>query len=242
MAKKIDETHGNDCQVIANYTGGTKTMSVAMVLVGLLTEKWDLSLNIGPRTDLIKVKGGDVPIIIDKWRIFSQTQIESIRKSIRNFDYAYAVYAITELLQHPLDKVFRDKLIEARQLCQAFDRWDKFAHDKAFDILEIYGSRFSRYIVVLKQILGKQRDSTGYELVGDLLNNAERKAHRKYYDDAVGRIYRAMELFAQVRLKKRYGHDTSNILLTDLREDLQREYKSRIREDGKLILVLREYY
>lgn len=242
IANKIEETHGQYGQIIANYTGGTKTMSVAMALVGLMTEKWDLSVNIGPRTDLIKVRGGDVPIIIDKWRIFCQTQIESVRGSIRNFDYAYAVQATTEMLQHPLNKTFRDKVIEARQLCQAFDYWDKFAHNKALNLLALHGHRFSRHVIILKQILGKQRNSTGYELVGDLLNNAERKAHRKYYDDSVGRIYRATELFAQIRLKKHYGYDTSNILLTDLPEDLRREYESRIREDNKLILGLKEDY
>jgi len=55
LAGEIKEKHGENCQIIANYTGATKTMSVAMVLVGLMTEDWDLSLNIGPRLDLISV-------------------------------------------------------------------------------------------------------------------------------------------------------------------------------------------
>lgn len=242
LANKIDELHGRDLQIVANYTGGTKTMSVALALVGLVTEKWDLCVNLGPRTDLIKVKSGDVPIVIDKWNIFSQTQIESVRRTIKKFDYAHAAHVIAEILQRPLEKAFRDKLIEAMQLCQAFNNWDKFAHDKALGLLEIHGRGFSKYIIILKKILGQLEKRSGYELVGDLLNNAERKARRAYYDDAVGRLYRATELFAQIRLKIQYGYDTSNILLTDLPENLQREYETRIRKDNKLILGLKEGY
>ena len=91
LTKQIEEVHGGDSQIIANYTGGTKTMSVAMFMVGLMTEKWDLAVNIGQRTDLIKVRAGDVPIVIGKWRIFCQTQLNSIRKSIGNFDFKLCV-------------------------------------------------------------------------------------------------------------------------------------------------------
>jgi len=38
---------------------------------------------------------------------------------------------------------------------------------------------------------------TGYELVQDLLLNAERRGRRGWYDDAVARLYRASELLAQ---------------------------------------------
>lgn len=242
LADLIETQHGKNCQVVANYTGGTKTMSVTMALIGLLTEKWDLSINIGPRNDLIKVKSGDVPVRIDKWRVFCQTQIESVRKSIRDFDYAFANHLVTEMLQNPLDKTFRTKLLAAAQLCQAFDLWDKFEHDKALELLKPYGNHFSQHIITLKQILQKQRKDSGYEMVGDLLNNAARKAHRRYYDDAVGRIYRATELLAQIRLKKQYRYDTSSILLTNLPENLQKQYMSRVREKNKLVLGLQEDY
>jgi CRISPR-associated protein (TIGR02710 family) len=38
---------------------------------------------------------------------------------------------------------------------------------------------------------------TGYELVQDLILNAERRGMRGHYDDAVARLYRALELLAQ---------------------------------------------
>jgi CRISPR-associated protein (TIGR02710 family) len=242
LAEKIETIHGRDCQVIANYTGGTKTMSAAMAFVGLLTEKWDLSINVGPRIDLIKVRSGDVPVSIHKWQIFCQTQIGPVRRLIHDFDYAHAAFVMTEMLQHPLEKAFRDRLVEARQMCQSFDYWDKFVHDKALEILEHFGDRFPKLVIALRKISGRLKSSSGYERVGDLLNNAARKAHRGYYDDAVGRLYRATELFAQIRLETKHNQHSDNIQLSDLPPRLQKKYESRVRGNNKLILALKEDY
>ncbi len=239
LAELIKEKYG-ECQVIANYTGGTKTMSVAIALAGIITQQWDLSLNIGPRMDLIRVRSGDVPVVIDKWRIFCQNQLDSLRKSLNSYNYAFVAHSISEMLSQPLDKSLRDKLIEARAVCEVFDLWDKFNHQKALDLIEPYGSRFYSYIIDLKKILGRSK-SSGYELVSDLLNNAERRAVQKHYDDAIARLYRAIELFAQIRLEKEYGYKTSDLKVEQLPEHLQDEYRSRIR-DGRILLGLREDY
>ncbi|MDB9309098.1 hypothetical protein PN471_10700 [Aphanizomenon sp. CS-733/32] len=47
----------------------------------------------------------------------------------------------------------------------------------------------------------------GYEIVQDLILNAERRATQQRYDDAVGRLYRALELLAQIRLLKAFDND-----------------------------------
>ncbi len=239
LAETIRKKYG-DCQVIANYTGGTKTMSLAVALVGIMTQEWDLSLNIGPRIDLIRVRSGDVPIVIDKWRIISQNQLNFLRGLLTKYHYAFAASSLSEMLLHPLDKSLRDKLVEARVICEAFDLWDTFNHQKALELIEPYGSRFYPYIINLKNILGKSK-ATDYEIVSDLLNNAERRAAQKHYDDAVARLYRAIELFAQIRLEKEYDYKSGEMRLEQLPDHLQEEYRRRIR-DGKLMLGLREDY
>ena len=239
LAETINEKYDNS-QVIANYTGGTKTMSAALALVGIMTQQWDLSLNIGPRQDLIKVRSGDTPVVIDKWRIFSQNQTDLFKGLLDNYHYGFIVSSISGMLLKPLDKSSQDKLIEARVICEAFDLWDKFNHLQALELLEPYGSRFSSHIINLKKILGKTK-ATGYELVPDLLNNAKRRAVQKHYDDAIARLYRATELFAQTRLKKEYGYKTGELRFKQLPQHLHAEYKERIR-DEKLLLGLREDY
>ena len=242
LVKRVDEEQGADCRVVANYTGGTKTMSVAMALVGLITERWDLSVNVGPRIDLIKVTAGDVPISIQKWQILCEARLDGVRTSIREFDYACAMFTLTDLLAHPLPKPFRDRLIQARQLCQAFDLWDKFDHAGALTLLTPYGARFSVYLLSLKGILKKTKKWSGYERVGDLINNAERKARRGYYDDAVARLYRAMELLAQTRMELKFGYHSESLTLKDLPEHLWVAYGDRVRDESRLILGLRDDY
>ena len=54
-------------------------MPVAMALVGLMTERWDLSVNVGPRIDPINVTAGDVPISIQKWQILCEARLDRVR-------------------------------------------------------------------------------------------------------------------------------------------------------------------
>jgi len=230
-----------EAQIIANYTGGTKTMSVAMALVGIVTEEWDLSLNKGPRLDIIKIKGGDIPVVINKWRIFAEQSLVSVAKTLENYDYALADAIIPGLLSHPLEPSFEKRLLRASQLCVAFDRWDKFEHEKALELLQPYDKEFFAYIIPLKRILKKTK-ATGYELVGDLLNNAERRATQQRYDDAIARLYRATELFAQIRIEKTKGYKLGKLTLKELDEELRPEYSKYMKENDRLLLGLREDY
>jgi len=239
LTEKIKE-RCEDCQVIANYTGGTKTMSAAMALAGIITQQWDLSLNVGPRVDLIKVRSGDVPVVVDKWSIFYQNQLESFREPLDNHYYAFVDSSISGMLTRPINASLRDHLIRIRVICEAFDQWDRFHHEKALELLEPYGSKYHPYIITLKKILGKTR-STGYEMVSDLLNNAGRRAVHKHYDDAIARLYRATELFAQIRLEKEYGYRSGELVLDQLPDHLKDEYKGYAR-NGKLLLGLRDDY
>jgi len=239
LAERIKARHG-DSRVIANYTGGTKTMSAALALAGIMTPAWDISLNIGPRRDLIQVRSGDVPVVIDKWSILYQNRLESQRELLENHYYALVAGSISEMLHRPIEGSLRDRLIEARVICEAFDLWDRFRHEGALELLEPYGGRFAPYIIHAKKILGVIR-ATGYELVSDLLKNAERRAVQKHYDDAIARLYRATELFAQIRLEKEYGYQTGDLRLNQLPKDLRAEYEEHLTGD-KLILGLREDY
>lgn len=217
-------------------------MSSALVLAGIMGERWDISLNKGSRIDLIKVTSGtDVPVMVDKWGIFCQLQMDSAKRAIENYGYSSADSLLSELSQHSLESSLEKRIIRDRLLCKAFAYWDKFDHAAALNLLEREAQGFVEYILILKKILGKMQ-TTGYELVVDLLLNAQRRAAQSHYDDAVARLYRATELFAQIRLKKEYGIDTSDLKLNQLKDDIRPYYESRVRDDGKVMLGLREDY
>ena len=66
----------------------------------------------------------------------------------------------------------------------------------------------------------------GYEVVEDLLLNADRRASQQRYDDAVGRLYRAIELLEQIRLFRSYGILTGDVDVQKLPEALQGKYEA----------------
>ena len=62
-------------------------------------------------------------------------------------------------------------------------------------------------------------------MVHDILRNAERRLEKKEYDDAVGRIYRALELIAQICLLYKYPPIfTSDVKVDKLPIEIQEKY------------------
>lgn len=249
--KKISETleeirlqYGDSARIIANYTGGTKTMSVVLALLGVITPGCELSLNKGPRSDLVKVITGDVPVAVDTWNIFAQMQLDTVREFLDNFNYAGANDVLSQLSKRPLEKGIQSKIIHLRLLCQAFDAWDKFNHQKAGDLLSLSGSKaLAPFIIALKRIMATGKNHHGYEKVADLVLNSRRRAKQQRYDDAVARLYRATELLAQIRLRKEKQIDSGDVSIEQLElpQNIREKYEAR-RKNGKIAIGLTDTY
>lgn len=78
-------------------------------------------------------------------------------------------------------------------------------------------------------------------LLADLLVNAERRATEGKYDDAVARLYRAVELIAQLLLSKR-GIDTSNVEVERLPQNLKERYESMRNPKGVIEIAQAKAY
>jgi CRISPR-associated protein (TIGR02710 family) len=236
-----------DADINANYSGGTKTMSVTLVYVAIMTGKWDISLNKGPRKDLVKIRKGDAPVMIDKWEVFTEQYILMTKRALNNYDYPLAIEIISEALLHPHNSIYEKKLRKIREISMAYDAWDKFDHEEALELLENYGKDYSEYIIRLKRILNKCK-ATGYEMVEDIILNAERRAAQHRYDDAIARLYRSLELFGQVRLKeiqeggKDKEYHLGQVYLDDLDDKLRRKYEKFVDNNDRVLLALRKVY
>lgn len=243
IEKEITERFGDNVEVIANYTGGTKSMSAALVLKGMQQEQWKLSLNKGIRKDLIKVHTGDVPILEDKLGIYLVNYRDKIKIFLRRHDYSSADDLLSEVtVSHCLPSDEQKKVLRTRRLCQAFHTWDLFNHEDALEILRnVGGESIQNYILKLVAIT-KENKLAGYEKVVDLILNAERRAVRKRYDDAVARLYRAIEMVSQERLKNKYRIDTSDVDLQLIPQEHQKKYREMQNKEGRIQLALRKSY
>ena len=196
---------------IADYTGGTKTMAVSLVIAAL-DLNWQLSIVKGERTNLNKaLNGTEIACLVSTSSLLLERTLNQAEEFFNLGQYE----AVESMLRSFLSEEHTSEEEVSRvqrllTLSRAFAAWDRFEHAKALPILEAQARLAPQHVRSLKELLGKSKGS-GYEKVWDLIKNAQRRADQGHYDDAVLRLYRTLELFAQIRLEQEYGLDTSDL-------------------------------
>lgn len=176
---------------------------------------------------------------------------------LKRHDYEAARQAVRRVqgISSP-DPVTRSWLRKLEKALVALDAWDRFDHRHALEVLQGLGdtSHWETLLLPLKRVIASRRlldreaelqrwsqmRGHGLEAVEDLLRNAERRAGQDRYDDAVGRLYRAMELTEQLLLKVDVcdqvgpdGIDTSDVLLDRLPGAIQVEWRTKAERKNK---------
>ena len=205
-----------DAVHVADYTGGTKTMTAALVMAALETADVELRIVTGARADLIKVRDGTESSTV------ASAECLRLRRAMAPNLAAWDRYAYGEAWQGlraiptPRNPKCRSDLQIARDLSRAFDAWDRFDHDAASERLSIYQNRVGRalglHFTFLRLLTVPTEDPRCEPArLWDLWRNAERRAAQGRYDDAVARVYRLLEWTAQWLLRTRADLDTSNL-------------------------------
>lgn len=250
-------------EVHADYTAGTKSMSAALVLAALDSEgepEVKLRLVRGVRGRQATVIPGteDYVAVSGVHDVRARRAVALARAALERFDYAEAEQLLGAALQREVSRVLREQLQRARALCRAFDAWDRYELELAQRLLEPYRRDWHPRLSVLGELRGVvsaftstsgqsgdqqrlaelERLRDPYVAVEDLLLNAERRAAQGRYDDAMARVYRALELFVQLRLWLGHRIDTGDVDLTRLPEDLRSQYATRLERGRPLTLAL----
>ncbi|SFM73638.1 TIGR02710 family CRISPR-associated CARF protein [Thermodesulforhabdus norvegica] len=242
VSARIQNRFGDfgNIEIVANYTGGTKTMSAALVLYAL-DSGWPVKFNVGIRNNLVKVEGGDTPTPIGVEDVLWKRRLETANIMISSYYYAEAQEILESLLRNfPVAGERKRLTMKCKEICRGFNLWDHFKHEDALAVLERFAGDVLDQFLFLKRILGRAKPVTGYETVVDLMLNAERRAAQRRYDDAVARLYRAVEMLAQRRLQKEYGIETGDVDPEKIPQSVREKYKSD--EDGKIRIGLRMAY
>lgn len=264
IALKVREAQSDndDVQLLADYTGGTKTMSVALAQVAL-DEKLEIYVTSSIKRDnLVKVERGErVRRATTSAVTVERTISQMLPAFLEQYNYPAAIAELEMLLQGlelSGDNAYRVQLW--LDCCMGFDLWDRFDHAEAW----LYFQNYLKYpqlrepILFLKRVMGSREafapatednftapesiKGHGYEIVEDVLLNAERRAILARYDDAVARLYRALELLEQVRLWEAYGIKTGDVDLEKLPETVRPQYENSRSPAGKIQLPLFRAY
>ncbi|MBM4200854.1 MAG: TIGR02710 family CRISPR-associated protein [Gammaproteobacteria bacterium] len=207
-----------DATLLADYTGGTKTMTAGLVLAAL-DAGVELSLVTGNRADLVKVRDGSQALAsanVEGVRL--QRDMGNCLRAWEQYGYAEAAAGLASLAV-PRASANRSCLLRARELSRAFAAWDRFDHAAALTCLQDYAGKLDvgerALIGVLQRLLDPRSEAKRTAaLLLDLYRNAERRAAQGRYDDAVGRVYRLIEWTAQWLLKRDFDIDTADVPAT----------------------------
>ncbi|WAR43659.1 TIGR02710 family CRISPR-associated CARF protein [Methylomonas rapida] len=200
-------------RVVADYTGGTKSMSAGLVMAAVERPDIDLQLVTGSRTDLIKVQdGSQFADKADCERIRYRRLTEPYRRAWHRYAYSEAWAGLADFRP---PKGLRNEYTRFRELSRAFAEWDNFNHALTLNILQPYApslpDTMKTYIGMAMRLNDQNQGKREAARLFDLYRNAERHAAQGRYDDAVSRVYRLIEWTAQWLLETQCGIQTGDI-------------------------------
>jgi CRISPR-associated protein (TIGR02710 family) len=257
------DNRGGDFQVVVDFTGGTKCMSAALALQA---RRWPCRFSYVGGSSRNKagvgvVVPGTEKVVhsVNPWDALGYQAIEDF---VVLFDQG-ACAAAARVVEGAKKRLTREdrkrELNVLEQLAKAFDAWDRFEHQAAAECLKVVekgandlraalGVQGGNHVLDeiphlarhLDQLLASQRPGRCH--VVDLLANALRRRTEGRFDDAVARLYRAIEAVAQVRLAEAHGiESTERVPLERVPEDLRNRLEARA-EDGHVRLGLQDAY
>lgn len=264
-----------DSLLIADITGGTKVMSSALTLVMMEYRSRFAYVGGDTRSKngLGVVESGHETFMKqdNPWEVMALREVRSLARFFNAGDFTAALTIARELTVKVSGKEkFYGGIAELMEGCAL---WDAFDHGKAlsklrqalgrleafalghtplFDLLTDFRNQQTR----LEQIVQDARflrSSTetppadcGGAYLCDLLANAARRAGAGRYDDAVARLYSAIEKSAKIRLMTAHGLDNSRLLPEQLPEhvpqELRQDLLSQQGEDGIIRIGLQKSF
>ena len=220
----------NQLELCGDFTGGTKSMSTALAFT-LFDQQATLSVVSGRRDNLVRIEKSEGLRIVDPIPLLAQRLIEERLPPLLEAHFYERARSLVLDFQRDqvqcLSPSQQKALGGLDEQLQVLVLWDRFLWRDALEAAQacrfdqLWPDLYAWWLRVEAAIDWDPADDpavaiTGYELVQDLLLNAERRGRRGWYDDAVARLYRATELLAQtyIRLELRLAipPDTTGVL------------------------------
>jgi CRISPR-associated protein (TIGR02710 family) len=241
-------------QIRIDYTGGTKTMSAAAVLAAA-PDGYQFVYVGGIERDKdgkgIVISGKERIVYPDNpWQILEEPETSNVLNNIANHQW-FAAQQIIQRLWMRADKEPRELFAAWTLLVDGLAFWDRFQHDAALQhwddgqvparvkklALEHGRPQVAAFasacLAMTKDLKTLAKASSLMPANGidplalDLFANAERRANAGQFDEAVLRVYRALEFVCERRLWSPYRIDPSKVAIDKLPLELKARWKSR---------------
>jgi len=268
LRKVTSEIHrwvarGDRFQVVVDFTGGTKCMTAA---VALQAQHWPCRFSyVGGdarnKNGVGIVVSGAEKIVHQEnpWDTLGYQAVEEFAALFDQCSFAAAARTVEDARSRCAREDRKRELSVLASLAKGMDAWDPFAHkdaanrfkeaDKAANDLRavLGGDRANRVLEGVSTLAG-HLDALGNTVppsrhhVIDLLANARRRRQEGRFDDAVARLYRAIEAMAQKALKESHDIDLAAGVPLHRLPDAQRDVWASKARDGIVRLGLQDAY
>jgi CRISPR-associated protein (TIGR02710 family) len=257
--------------VLVDFTGGTKPMSAALALatIPLGCQLHYVGGSERNKGGIGQVATGAEVLLSQEnpWDLLALPQQQRASLLFNRCQYEAARDVLDAARGLARTPRLRQFLEIAVPLMDFFAAWDTFRHREAahvlrhanlMDHLRVFAAASEEPTVkeLLVQVeagvafFQRMREATsGFqagrlcrEHVLDLLANATRRACEGKFDDAVARLYRAIEMAAQVRLHTQYGIDTAACAPDSVPESIREDFVRRYGDSGTLKFPLGAAY
>ncbi|RME25747.1 MAG: TIGR02710 family CRISPR-associated protein, partial [Candidatus Zixiibacteriota bacterium] len=225
--RALDMAEGVSGDLIADPTGGTKLMSAALALA-CADRGATMSYVSGERDKggLGTVQSGTETVLhsAHPFDLIARAAKQRLVTEFNAYRFESAALICRDLKRQSSARtghVFGGLL----KLCEGYAEWERFNHHVARQKLASGLNHFERYQTDLgahgerlRPLLASVRENVAYldtlsspshlyslDRAVDLCANAHRRIEEDKYDDAVARLYRALEMIAQARFVERFG-------------------------------------
>ncbi|MGQ9455369.1 MAG: TIGR02710 family CRISPR-associated CARF protein [Armatimonadota bacterium] len=236
--KKLADRGLQPGQMVADFTSGTKAMSAGLVMAAVQFG-CNLSYVGGGRNRAGRVTSGEELVHT------GQPSIILIDLTLKNAVEAFNRYqfgACQVLIEGLKERISPKLPKKAKSLSTAakfYEAWDRFDHKTAYKLCKKLKEDFDKewgvdtdpnrqVVACIANAEGDKIEkckNVGDILMADILANAERRSEENRYDDAVARLYRVIELAAQVTFARKYDFSTGRVRKSFLRKkNLESKY------------------
>jgi CRISPR-associated protein (TIGR02710 family) len=233
-------------KISVDYTSGTKAMSAALVSAALSAKVGSVLYVYGERGEGGRVKSGtERRSSLSPNKIFSRDIFNKAIDYYNSYRYCDCIELLENFEFHP---DYDEKVKLLIKLSKLFDAWDKFNFNSAFEICrtiapdEVKIYKLKGYFEdELKPALSKLKSNElTIEKITDLISNAQRRASEGKYDDAVARLYRALEMLGQLEFQKEFKCSTADVIIDNIPDEFREDVKGKYldKKDGKIKIPL----
>jgi len=215
-----------------------------------------------------RVRSGDERVIqaANPWQLYAEEELQQMAVLFDSGRFSVA-RELAEKIARMVHQEQRALYMGVCQAIEAYAAWDLFAYRKATNLMKQSIAKILPYALARDSTsdpiarLGaqlKNHKDLLEKLAGmsclskpelhrlqtlDLLANARRRgALEGRYDDAVARLYAALESLARDQLKDKYGIDNGSAAPEQIPESIRMDFVARYSRDGRLSFGLEASY